>query len=79
MNPSYYILIGCLVIAVVLTAVVEGRLSRRISENTQMRLAWAAFFSCYGVCVAILSLLLSHLFGLREWLPILAAVPLGVL
>lgn len=77
-SPSYSVLIGSLVSAVLLCAMLESRLSCRMSEKTNMRLMGAMLFACYGVCVGITSLLLSHFFELREWLSILLAVPVGI-
>lgn len=79
MRPSYWLLLGCLVTAAVLTFALDGPAPHRISEKTWMRLFYAPLLACYGACVAIVSLLLSHFFGTREWLSLLVALPLGLM
>ena len=77
MRFPHVIALGCLILAVIFTVIVESQLSRRMSKTASSRLAWAAFFSCYGVCVGVVSMLLGYFFQWRDWVSIAVAVPLG--
>lgn len=60
--------------AVVFTIIAEKR-SRSVFGN---RMAWAALFAIYGVCVGIVSVALMYCFALGELAAVAISVPLGV-
>lgn len=78
MKISLTIIIGSLVLAILATILVESRFSRVLGQRVSSKFAGFAFLCCFGVCVGVVSGLVSYFFHVREWVAILIAVPLGV-
>jgi hypothetical protein len=78
MRISYWVMLGCLGMAVALTFLLEGKASRHLGKRLQSAFAGIMVLSCYGVCVGLVSALLAYFFHVREWITLLVAVPLAV-
>jgi hypothetical protein len=76
---SHYIILGCLVSAIVATVLAERSISRQNSKWITHLFAGFAILSCYGVCVGIAASILNFLFQIRESVAIAIAVPFGIL
>src|SRR4051812_40225123 len=73
MRTSILISIASLLCAIAFTVAAEKRPS-----GSGARLAWAALFAIYGVCVGTVSTVLVYFFALGEWAALAISVPLGV-
>jgi hypothetical protein len=78
MRISYWVMLGCLASALLLTFLVESKASRLLGKRLSSYLAAGAFISCFGVCVGLVSAFLAYFFHIREWITLLVAVPLAV-
>jgi hypothetical protein len=78
MEAPWWILLGSLPAAIVLTVLAESRRFRPPSRAAPL-LSWGALVCCCGVCVGLVSGVLVHVLRLDEWLALAVAVPAGVL
>jgi hypothetical protein len=72
-KTSIAITVVSLVCAIAFTVVAEKR-----PTGSGARMAWAALFAIYGVCVGVVSTVLVYFFALGELASLAISVPLGV-
>jgi hypothetical protein len=79
-RTSQYVVLGCLVSAVFSVGLAErtGSKSGKMTRRSKI-LVCIAILSCYGACVGIAASVLSYVFEIRQWISLVAAIPLGVL
>jgi di/tricarboxylate transporter len=78
MKISLSLIFGSLGLAVLATALIESRLSRRLGKQMASRFAMLALLCCYGVCVGAVSAVVAYFFIIPEWVALVIAVPLGI-
>ena len=77
MGAPYWVMLGCLAAAIVLTVVLESRASGH-SERVGSVLVWAVLLCLYGICVGLAGGLLAHFLHLSDWVALAIAVPVAL-
>jgi hypothetical protein len=77
MGAPYWIMLGCLAAAVLLT-VLRERLVPGHPQPAGSVLVWAVLLCLYGACVGLIAGLLTHFFHLSDWVALAIAVPVAL-
>ncbi len=77
MGAPYWLMLGCLAAAVLLTVLGE-RLAFRRPERAGSVLVWAVLLCLYGVCVGLIAGLLTIFLHLSDWVALAITVPVAL-
>lgn len=67
-----------IMIASLLAAIGCSMIAEKLRAPAGARWAWLGLFAIYGVCIGVVSTLMTYFFDLREWIAIAISIPLGV-